>query len=214
MKISGFTNSLQNLFKSTDKQAKKTVSPNNLPSENDDFSKVSEGIRYTCKGILITKNDQQYNIRFKNTAYVYSAINKGYIDANGKQIQLSDEVKDKLQNAADYAKNQMEQETIGAALCHNIRALKKQAETLGSNGDYNHRMLDLATKIMDGDEVSSQEERLLSEYNQDLYNMAKQAMLFMPKDGNLIHSVEISFTDKGENVSFGEASITSHKASF
>ena len=45
------------------------------------------------KGVKITKNDNSYNVLFKNVAYAYRAVKHGYIDIDGEKFVLSDKVK-------------------------------------------------------------------------------------------------------------------------
>lgn len=86
------------------------------------------------KGVKITKNDNSYNILFKNVAYAYRAVKHGYIDIDGEKFVLSDKDKSKIKKTADDAFNQMQNDTLTATAKHNAHVLQQQAEAIRNAG--------------------------------------------------------------------------------
>ena len=86
------------------------------------------------KGVKITKNDNSYNVLFKNVAYAYRAVKHGYIDIDGEKFVLSDKVKSELKKTADEAFNQMQNDTLTATAKHNAHVLQQQAEAIRNAG--------------------------------------------------------------------------------
>ena len=86
------------------------------------------------KGVKITKNDNSYNILFKNVAYAYRAVKHGYIDIDGEKFVLSDKDKSEIKKTADDAFNQMQNDTLTATAKHNAHVLQQQAEAIRNAG--------------------------------------------------------------------------------
>ena len=151
---------------------------------SDEGQKLQQnGVASSSKGVSVSKSEdgEQYNIHFKNVAYVYRAIKDGYIDINGDKVVINDELKEKLQNAAAEARKQMDDETLEAAAIHTVNVLEQQAEALGDAARDDKKMLDIARCIMSGNKVSAEEEKRLAEYDMQLYSMAKQASMIAGK---------------------------------
>ena len=86
------------------------------------------------KGVRITRNDNNYNILFKNPAYAYGAVKHGYIDVNGEKLVLSDKERSEIKKTADEAFNQMQMDTLTATAKHNAHVLQQQAEAIRDAG--------------------------------------------------------------------------------
>ncbi|MBQ8245560.1 MAG: hypothetical protein IJZ42_00295 [Lachnospiraceae bacterium] len=101
------------------------------------------------KGVKITKNDNSYNVLFKNVAYAYRAVKHGYIDIDGEKFVLSDKVKSELKKTADEAFNQMQNDTLTATAKHNAHVLQQQAEAIRNAGK---NELDFWEMLLNNDE--------------------------------------------------------------
>lgn len=188
-----FTNSYY-YSDSMNKQADKTERRDKENSPGLDTLEISdrgkelqgEAVKTSSKGIdiLFDKEKDQYKISFRNSAYVYRAIKNGCIDINGKQVMLSDEMKDNLRKAADTMKESMEQETMDAVLAHNMAVLEQQAEALSGESKNNQRMMNILRRIMHGEKVSPAEENQLAKYNMEMYSLAKQAAMLNKQNNN------------------------------
>ena len=101
------------------------------------------------KGVKITKNDNSYNVLFKNVAYAYRAVKHGYIDIDGEKFVLSDKVKSELKKTADEAFNQMQNDTLTATAKHNAHVLQQQAVAIRNAGK---NELDFWEMLLNNDE--------------------------------------------------------------
>ena len=88
----------------------------------------------SSKGMRITKNDNNYNILFKNSADAYRTVKHGYIDIDGEKLVLSDKEKAEIKKTADKAFNQMQMDTLTATAKHNAHVLQQQAEAIRDAG--------------------------------------------------------------------------------
>ena len=88
----------------------------------------------SSKGMRITKNDNNYNILFKNSADAYRTVKHGYIDIDGEKLVLSDKEKAEIKKTADKAFNQMQMDTLTATTQHNAHVLQQQVEAIRNAG--------------------------------------------------------------------------------
>lgn len=91
----------------------------------------SESKSVTAHGIF---NNNNYNILFKNPAYAYDAVKRGYIDIDGEKLLLSDKEKSEIKKTADTAFNQMQMDTLTATAKHNAHVFQQQAEAIRDAG--------------------------------------------------------------------------------
>ena len=61
---------------------------------------LKKSLNSTSKGVKITKENNNYNISFKNTAYAYRAIKKDYIDIDGEKFVLGEKEKSELKKSS------------------------------------------------------------------------------------------------------------------
>ncbi|MCR5415349.1 MAG: hypothetical protein K6E79_00965 [Pseudobutyrivibrio sp.] len=87
-------------------------------------------LKSSSKGITITTDGNTINVSFKNAAYLYGAVMRGYIDIGNERFILDDETKKRLTDTADKLHEQQEQAVMTAAAEHNLMVAQQQAEVL------------------------------------------------------------------------------------
>lgn len=104
------------------------------------------------KGVKITQNGSSYNILFKNPAFAYGAVRYGYIDIDGEKFVLSEKDKAELKKAADESFNQMQRDTLTAAIEHDAHVYKQQAEAIRDAGKEEMDFLEMLLENIDNEE--------------------------------------------------------------
>ena len=137
----------------------------------------------SSKGITITTDGNTINVSFKNTAYLYGAVMRGYIDIGSERFILDDDTKKRLTDTADKLHEQQEQAIMIAAAEHNLMVAQQQAEVWSQAAKDEARIMKIASVIMHGGKVSPEDENKLAQWDPALYMMAKQAAM-MQKQKN------------------------------
>jgi hypothetical protein len=126
---------------------------------SEGLAALKESVSSRTKGVKISKNGDDYNVLFKNTAYAYRAVKNGYIDIGGEQFILSDEDKEALKKAADESFNQMQKDTLQAAAEHNVHVLQQQAEAIRDAGKEEREFFEMLLKGIDEDTKDEKSEK-------------------------------------------------------
>ena len=82
----------------------------------------------SSKGIAITTDGNSINVSFKNTAFFYGAVMRGYIDIGNERFILDDDTKKRLTDTADKLHEQQEQVIMIAAAGHNLMVAQQQVK--------------------------------------------------------------------------------------
>lgn len=117
----------------------------------------------------------KYFVSFDSSAMVHRAVKQGYIEIDGKQVELSDDVKKQL-----IATNKQIQDAKKAVSMHNMLLreaanARQNSDAMKEANDKMSRVMTTASRIMHGRKVSPADEKELMEFNKDLYAMAKSA---------------------------------------
>jgi hypothetical protein len=124
-------------------------------------------------GITKGDKDNSFVIHFSDSAMVSRAVSRGYITVNGIELQLSDKTKRQLLKADEQAKAEREKAYKDYVMQHEMAVAKQQSETLKKAFGNMANAADIATKISNGDKVSSDELKKLMEINPQLFLMAQ-----------------------------------------
>lgn len=125
--------------------------------------------------VLRHKDSNRFSIAFDNSAMVSRAVKQGYIEIDGKRVELSDDVKKQL-----VATNKQIQDAQNAVAMHNMLLheaanSRQSSDAMKEANDKMSRAMTTASRIMHGRKVSPADEKELMEFNKDLYAMAKNA---------------------------------------
>lgn len=127
----------------------------------------------------ITKGDKEntFVIHFYDSALISRAVKRGYITVNGRDILLSDEIKEKLLEVNDQAQIDRERAYTEYIMQYNGMVSEQQSRALKNEAKRMAQALAIASKIANGGKVSAEDEKFLMQYNPEMYAMAKSASI-------------------------------------
>ena len=112
-------------------------------------------------------------LRFTSAQAVHQALKDGYVELNGQQFYLSDDMK-RLLTAKDKA---MQQLRAGISQANMLReqavSAQRQGESAQKAAEAQSRIMETAMRIMKGRKVSQADEKELAQASPDLYKIAK-----------------------------------------
>ena len=112
-------------------------------------------------------------LRFTSAQAVHQALKDGYVELNGQQFYLSDDMK-RLLSAKDKA---MQQLRAGISQANMLReqavSAQRQGESAQKAAEAQSRIMETAMRIMKGRKVSQADEKELAQASPDLYKIAK-----------------------------------------
>lgn len=126
-------------------------------------------------GITIGDKENVFIIHFSDSAMVSRTVSRGYITVNGEDVELSDEVKKQMTDVDKRAQADRENSYNEYIIRHELAVAKQQSETWKNVYKDLFEAIEIAAKISNGEQVSSQEMKKLMETDPKLYAMAKAA---------------------------------------
>lgn len=123
------------------------------------------------------KSDNSFVIHFDNVAIAHRVVDRGYITVNGQNIQLTDEIKEKIIKTSEEAFKANERATLEYAARHNMIVAKQQAEARAEESKRMSRAMEIMSKMASGAKVSKEDLQFLKEYNPEMYAMALNAAM-------------------------------------
>ncbi len=115
------------------------------------------------------------SISFGNSAMVERAVKQGYIEVDGKRVELSDDVKKQLLATNKQIKAAKEAVSMHNMMLHEAANARQSRDAMEEYNAKMSRVMTTAARIMRGRKVSPADEKELMEFNKDLYAMAKSA---------------------------------------
>ena len=103
------------------------------------------------------------------------AVKQGYIEVDGRQVELSDDVKKQLLATNKQIENSKKAIFMHNMLLHEAANARQASDAMKEANDKMSRAMTTASRIMHGRKVSPADEKELMEFNKDLYAMAKSA---------------------------------------
>lgn len=162
-------------------------------------------------GITKGDKDNSYVIHFSDSAMVSRAVSRGYITVNGKNIELSEETKQKLKRTDEQAKTAREKAYNEYVMQHEMAVAKQQSEAwkkaLGELPEGLKMLLEVNTE---GDRVSEQSGKQKLQYDNalkayDSVNGGVSWSQFEWKTYDTQMTVAFEATVKVEDISMGES---------
>lgn len=117
----------------------------------------------------------KFAVQFENSAMLNRAVKQGYIEIEGQQVELSDEVKKQLLATDEQLRKTKNKIAMQNCMMHNAAVARQQGDAMKEMSDKMSRVMVTASRIMHGKKVSPDDEKELMEYDKDLYAMAKNA---------------------------------------
>lgn len=197
--IANYANSI--IGKTTNVYSQEKLSYSNKTNNKDKQSKGLDTVEISSDGydmqenlsassgkdmLGITKgtNPNSFIIHFDNIALAHRAVDRGYITVNGKNIQLSDEVKDKILKTSQEAFEASERATMQYAMQHNAIVARQQAEAWSDEAKRMSKAMEVMSKIASGGKVSDADRKFLAQYKPELYAMAISSEMMAKRKEN------------------------------
>lgn len=108
---------------------------------------------------------------------VMNAINNGTLTVDGVTLELSDEVRNAIKEANEQRYKDNEKVLMMNNAIHNANVSKQQGDAMKEAMITEAKAMEIARRIAKGGKVPPQDEKLLMEYNPDLYKLSKQAAI-------------------------------------
>jgi len=117
----------------------------------------------------------KFSLTFDNSAMLNRAVKQGFLEIEGKRIELSDDVKKQLLATDKQLQESRRRVAAQNFLLHEAAASRQNSDAMKAANDKMARTLKTASRIMQGKKVSPADEKELMEFNHELYYMAKNA---------------------------------------
>ena len=125
---------------------------------------------------VIRRGDtNKFSLSFANSVMVHRAVEQGAVEIDGKQVELSDDVKKQLLAANKQIQDAKKAVSLHNMLLHAAANARQTSDAMKAANDKMSRAMTTASRIMHGRKVSSADEKELMEFSKDLYTMAKSA---------------------------------------
>ncbi len=124
---------------------------------------------------ILRRTEGSLSISFDSAAMVSRAVKQGYIEIDGKQLELSDDVKKQLMATSKQIQEAKKSVAMHNMLLHEAANARQTSDDMKESNDKMSRAMTTAARIMHGRKVSPSDEKELMEFNKDLYAMAKSA---------------------------------------
>lgn len=108
---------------------------------------------------------------------VMNAINNGTLTVDGVTLELSDEVRNAIKEANEQRYKDNEKVLMMNNAIHNANVSRQQGDAMKEAMLTEIKAMEIARRIAKGGIVPLQDEKLLLEYNPELYQMSKQAAI-------------------------------------
>ena len=120
-------------------------------------------------------DSNRFSVSFGNGAMLQRAIKQGYIEIEGRQVELADDVKKQLLAVNKQIQDAKKAVSLHNMLLHEAANARQSRDAMQEANDKMSRAMTTASRIMHGRKVSPADEKELMEFNKDLYAMAKSA---------------------------------------
>lgn len=123
------------------------------------------------------QNHMRKSVQLKDYSQVLTAVHKGTLTVDGVTLELSDEVRAAIKAADEQRFKDSEKLIEFNTAVHNMHVSEQQGDAIKGQMEMQARALEIARRISKGGRVPVQDEKLLMEYSDELYKMAKQAAM-------------------------------------
>lgn len=142
---------------------------------NQSAAETQESAPRIAFGVFRKNGANQLTVSFDNMAMASRAVKQGYIEVDGKRVDLSDDVKKRLAATSQEIQKARERVAMENAMRHNAAVARQQGDAMKQATDKMTRAVNTASRIMHGKKVSPADEKELMETNPELYAVVKNA---------------------------------------
>lgn len=123
------------------------------------------------------QSNARKSVQLNDYSQLLTAVNKGTLTVDGVTLELSDEVRAAIKAADEQRFKDSEKLIEFNTAVHNMHVSEQQGDAMKGEMERQARALEIARRISKGGRVPIQDEKLLMEYSDELYKMAKQAAM-------------------------------------
>lgn len=121
----------------------------------------------------VRRGDNRISVFFDSSAMVHRAVEQGYIEMEGKRLELPDPVKKQLLFTNKQIQNAKNAVFMHNTLLHDAANARQSSDAMKKAGAKMSRVMNTALRIMHGKKVSSEDVKELMESDPELYSMAQ-----------------------------------------
>lgn len=134
---------------------------------------------YTNNDTIISEKQKtvKKSVRLTDYGDVLEAVNKGVLTVDGVTLELTEEVRNAIKEANEQRLKDCEEINAMNCAIQNANASKQQGDVIKETMITQAKALEIARRISRGGKVPPQDEKLLMDYSDKLYQMAKQASI-------------------------------------
>ncbi|MBR3721412.1 MAG: hypothetical protein IKN12_01475 [Selenomonadaceae bacterium] len=119
--------------------------------------------------------ENRFRIGFSNSAMLHRAVKQGFLDVEGKRVELSDDVKNQLLASDKEITSRRKIIAMKNTMAEMAAQNRQTSDAMAKANAKMSRTMKTASRIMHGRKVSPADEKELMEFNHELYEMAKMA---------------------------------------
>ena len=119
--------------------------------------------------------ENKFSVGFSNSAMLHRAVKQGFIEIEGKQVELSDDVKKELLASDKEITRRREIIALKNTMMQMAAQNRQTSDAMAKESAKMSRVMKTASRIMHGRKVSPADEKELMEFNHELYEMAKMS---------------------------------------
>ncbi|MBO6177676.1 MAG: hypothetical protein J6O04_00680 [Selenomonadaceae bacterium] len=124
---------------------------------------------------LTKMGENRFRIGFSNSAMLHRAVKQGFLDVEGKRVELSDDVKNQLLASDKEITSRRKIIAMKNTMAEMAAQNRQTSDAMAKANAKMSRTMKTASRIMHGRKVSPADEKELMEFNHELYEMAKMA---------------------------------------
>ena len=164
------------VFVKTQGTLSKSAVPRDLVSISKEAMEMQKQEKKPNIEFSLTKTgENSFRIGFANSAMLHRAVKQGFIEIEGKQVELSDEVKNGLLASDKEITKRREIIAMKNTMAQMAAQNRQTSDAMAKTNAKMSRTMKTAARIMHGKKVSPADEKELMEFNHELYAMAKMA---------------------------------------
>jgi len=124
---------------------------------------------------LVKTGENSFRVGFSNSAMLHRVVKQGFLEIEGKRVELSDDVKNQLIASDKEITRRREIIALKNTMMQMAAQNRQTSDAMAAESAKMSRVMKTASRIMHGRKVSPADEKELMEFNHELYEMAKMS---------------------------------------
>lgn len=164
------------IFTKTQGTLSKNINSNDYVSISNEAMELSKSEKEPNIEFSLTKiGENRFRIGFANSAMLHRAVKQGFLEIEGKQVELTDDIKSELLSSEREITRRREIIGMKNMMMQMAAQNRQTSDAMAAENAKMSRVMKTASRIMHGRKVSPADEKELMEFNHELYEMAKIA---------------------------------------